>query len=505
MNNFTAGVRDLASAATASASASLNETVIRLAVTGLSRAGKTVFITSLIQNLLALGQGRNTLPRLNSALTAAGESRLKRIEVLPPGTAAVPHFDFETKVSEMASVTPSWPPRTEDIAQVSLDLEISRAEPLWQKLGNRRVRLDILDYPGEWLLDLPLLERSYADWSAETLARLRRRPWDAHCQDFLQFLNGFDAAGRVDDRLLRAGHAHYCKALEACRAKLGMRYLQPGRFLCPGPGSTAPFMWFFPTDTQGERPPRGTNGCLLRERFETYKSEVRASFFDKHFINFDRQIVLVDVLGALTAGREAFEDTERAIADIAACLDYGSRAPRPVQVSTAVGAWALGKLLPNAVPWRPEAAGSLGQALKGRGIERLAFVATKADHVPAMQRDNLRNLVRAIAETARSRQSFAYRPVSYHAAASVVSTRDGTAIRAGQSVEVVVGVPVGGERDRAFHPGDVPSARPRDSFWGNGLLELPTFVPPRINSAALMGIPHLELDTILHTLIGDRL
>ena len=38
----------------------------------------------------------------------------------------------------------------------------------------RTLTLDIVDYPGEWLLDLPLLDKSYEQWSAETLAQLRR-------------------------------------------------------------------------------------------------------------------------------------------------------------------------------------------------------------------------------------------------------------------------------------------------------------------------------------------
>src|SRR5690606_17758029 len=38
----------------------------------------------------------------------------------------------------------------------------------------RSLTLDIVDYPGEWLLDLPLLGKSYEHWSAETLAHLRR-------------------------------------------------------------------------------------------------------------------------------------------------------------------------------------------------------------------------------------------------------------------------------------------------------------------------------------------
>src|SRR5690606_28517951 len=38
----------------------------------------------------------------------------------------------------------------------------------------RTLTLDIVDYPGEWLLDLPLLDRSYEEWSAETLTHLRQ-------------------------------------------------------------------------------------------------------------------------------------------------------------------------------------------------------------------------------------------------------------------------------------------------------------------------------------------
>ncbi|WP_241771256.1 YcjX family protein, partial [Acidisphaera rubrifaciens] len=41
---------------------------LRVAVTGLARSGKTVFLTSLLANLLALGQGRDTLPGLTRAL-----------------------------------------------------------------------------------------------------------------------------------------------------------------------------------------------------------------------------------------------------------------------------------------------------------------------------------------------------------------------------------------------------------------------------------------------------
>ena len=57
---------------------------------------------------------------------------------------------------------------------------ISRcASPRWGFLGRlaggiAELRLEILDYPGEWLLDLPLLRQSYREWSHATLDLARR-------------------------------------------------------------------------------------------------------------------------------------------------------------------------------------------------------------------------------------------------------------------------------------------------------------------------------------------
>ena len=68
---------------------------------------------------------------------------------------------------------------------------IERTEPIWQKLGNGRIRLDILDYPGEWLLDLPLLKKTYVEWSNETLKLLKCPPRASVSQDFFNFLEGF--------------------------------------------------------------------------------------------------------------------------------------------------------------------------------------------------------------------------------------------------------------------------------------------------------------------------
>ena len=481
MSALGAGLRELAANAACTVDTAVNESLIRLAVTGLSRAGKTVFITSLIRNLLTLGQGRDTLPQLQACLETDGRTRLKHVRTLPAGASTIPAFDYSRKFAELASEIPSWPPRTDDLAMIALDIGVERSGTFWQKLGPRRIRLEILDYPGEWLLDLPLLTQSYAAWSDATLLLLRQPPRDIVFAEFLAFLKTVDALSPPDDELIQRGHALYRRALHECRERFGLRYLQPGRFLCPGPRSDAPFMWFFPMDQADTQPARGTAGALLRDRYDAYRADMRATFFDTHFNDFDRQVVLVDVLGALHAGKEAFDDTARAIADIAAGMNYGRNLARPVHEIGAAAVQVGGRLLGGRVYGGARAADAMSHALKTRRVERVAFVATKADHVPAMRRDNLRNLLRALVET--TKEGLGRTPVTYHSAAAVLSTEDGTATIEGRPVEVVFGVPLGEAHARPFYPGEVPSARPRDSFWSNRYFELPVFKPPQIDPA----------------------
>jgi predicted YcjX-like family ATPase len=456
----------------------INDRPIKVAVTGLSRSGKTVFLTSLIANLLAMGTGRPTMPALRARIDLGGKDRLRAIRLVPARASTTPRFDYAEKLAGLAAAQPRWPARTEDLAEIELELEIRPETGLFGQLrtlsGTPRVRLELLDYPGEWLLDLPLLNLSHASWSAETMARLREKPRDGAAAEFLSFAAHIDPSRTADDALIQRGHRLYKAALDRCRTEFGLRYLQPGRFLTIGARNDAPFMWFFPAGNLPASPASGSIAELLSIRFEAYKADMRATFFDTHFRAFDRQIVLVDTLGALHAGRAAYEDTERAIADIAACLAGGD------------------SLLPR---W-----------LGGSAIERVAFVATKADHIPELHRDNLRALMRDMVHLAREHSPGDDARVTYHAAASVVSTTDGWADQPdGHREPVVWGRKLGEAQARPYRVGNVPMSRPPESFWSGRYFELPAFTPPPIEPNAASGIPHLGLDKILADLIGDRL
>ena len=144
------------------------EPVIRLGVTGLARSGKTVFSTSLGANLLDRGR--------MSGLVAQQEGRINAAYLQPQPDDTVPRFDYESHLSDLTGPQPHWPESTRAVSELRLSCKARPAGLLGGLQGPRTVHLDIVDYPGEWLLDLALLDKSYADWSQETLSRIENRP-----------------------------------------------------------------------------------------------------------------------------------------------------------------------------------------------------------------------------------------------------------------------------------------------------------------------------------------
>ena len=452
-------LRDAAWTAEQFGRSALGQERLRLAVTGLSRSGKTVFITSLLANLLAAGQGRRALP----ALEQASGGRLRDVRLVPAAAQAVPRFDLAGHLASLAADPPSWPGRTEDLSTVELTLTLERASWLGGNLlGSRTVTLELLDYPGEWLLDLPMLSQSYAEWSAATLERLRREPRAGACAAFLSFADALPAAAPAEEALARRGFTLYRDALRTCRDHLGMRLLQPGRALNPGPRGEAPILWFFPLPA----PEGGGLADLLRQRFDAYLADQRENFFEPYFRRFRRQVVLVDVLGALHAGQAAFEDTADALAAIAAAL-------------RAEESW-LDRLL-------------------GVGPERVAFAATKADHVPSRQRDALAALLGSLVGAEPDA------PSSVHVLASIRCTEDDVATLEGRPVAAVRGVLLENGRSARVFPGEVPLRPPEPGYWQHGFFRMPEFQPPRLDAAGGAGVPHIGLDTLLARIIGDLL
>jgi uncharacterized protein len=432
---------------------------LRIGVTGLARAGKTALLTSVAANLLAMGAGLPVLP----ALAARLAGRSFRVGIAPAGASDLPRFDTASALAALARDPPAWPDRTQTISMLELDLEIGRPG-LLAAMPPQRVRLELLDYPGEWLLDLPLLGLGFAAWSANVLRRLEKRH---EATDFMAFISALPAREPADEALARIGTLHYRALLRELRDKAGLSLLQPGRFLMPPVGRAPPWMEFFPF--VGE----GALGGLLRHRYDAYVQAVRAQLVAPAFGKVNRLVVLADLLSSLHAGEAAFADATAALAEVAEALS-----------------WKGPSLLPD---WL--------SSILGLGITRVAFVASKADHVADRQRGNLAALAAALTPVpARS----GLRTASF-AVAAVRCTEDVVWTLDGHPVSAVRGRVAGAERAGRSWPGEVPHTPPGPEFWSHPFLALPDFEPMRLPLAGRGGVAHLNLDALLAFLLEDVL
>src|ERR1044071_3963867 len=100
-----------------------------LAVTGLSRSGKTVFITSLIHNLLSALHNPNRMPLLN----VVGERRLLAAHLEGPRANRLPQFPYLGNIEKMA--IPDWPQRTADLSEIGIEVRFAPANTMGRLLS----------------------------------------------------------------------------------------------------------------------------------------------------------------------------------------------------------------------------------------------------------------------------------------------------------------------------------------------------------------------------------
>jgi uncharacterized protein len=445
------------------------EPVLRLGVTGLSRAGKTVFITSLVANLLDRGR----MPGLRAE--AAG--RIGAVYLQPQPDDTVPRFDYEGHLAALTGTNPHWPQNTRAVSELRLSLRIQPQGMLSGLRGQRTLHLDIVDYPGEWLLDLALLDQSYDRWSADVLARIADR---AEAAGFLTDLAAIDPDKALDEVAAKALAQSFTDYLTHARAA-GYSDCTPGRFLLPGELAGSPALTFAPLP-QTHAPRRGTMAREFARRYEAYKAQVVKPFFRDHFARIDRQIVLVDVLGAIHAGPRAVEDMRRSMAAILATF-------------------------------RPGRNGWLSGLMRGRRVERILFAATKADYLHHSQHKRLTAIMAALMREAKDRADYAGANTAAMSMASLRTTVEETVRHDGADLECVRGRLVDSGREAAFHAGDLPenpaallaAAREGAATWLDDDYAVMDFAPNTKGLRPADGLPHIRLDRATEFLIGDRL
>lgn len=432
---------------------------LRIGITGFSGAGKTTMIASLIHQLRYPDAYRQS--RFQPIL----QGRLVGTDLLPLDDGT-PMFPYAEAISRLGALPPQWPESTRGLSGVLLELRLRGRRKL------RTVHVELRDYPGEWLLDLPLLSQPYRDWSQEVLAMLRRVPRADLFAPFLALVDGLDPRQTADPGVVARLTDAYRQGLLQSRAA-GLTLIQPGRGLIgEWTGDWTPFVplpglaaWT-PRPAQAADQPRNY-ADLFHHAYSQYVARQVEPFFRDHFARLDRQLILVDLLSLLRAGPEPLEDFRYALTRVLASFSYGP--------------------------------GSVLRRLLAPSIDRLVVAATKTDQIRQDQWENLRDLLAAVVRDANRRAAFEGAELwldACSAVRAVYPTED-------QGRTKLVGTLADGQSGILEHPPiprDIPTAEQWRALTAWPPLALAPQPAPQLSAGAELA--NYRVDALLRELLG---
>ena len=448
---------------------------VRLAVTGLSRSGKSVFITSLVNQLLEASQQQHRLTRV----TAVQQGRFLAAQEAPQPDGTVPTFRYDDYKDMLLDAQPQWPASTEDISQIRLHIRTKPSGFLDRNLSDHQnLYLDIIDYPGEWLVDLTMLELDFDAWSQQIIEQSRQPQLYDLSASWRNYLEQQDCHARCKRQTVEHAHRLFRDYLLAAKTQ-GYNFLQPGRILLPGLLAGSPAVTFCPCPHPAQTPQTQSLYTQLADRFEMYKKEVIQPFYQQHFSKFDCQVVLVDLMYALQQGQAHFEDTATTLNALLASFRHGRS-----------------KILSRL--FNPQ-------------IDRILCAVTKADQINQSHHQNLQKLLQSMLRPTIKKTEFEDLRYMILALASIKATEtiheDGhhettkDYIRGRLSQDD----PSAPAKELHYPPGSVPDQIPSATSWQNNPFLFYSFHPPVLQLKAGQSFPHINMDKAIEFLLGDRL
>ena len=444
---------------------------VKLAVTGLSGSGKTAFITALVKQLTTQANDKN-LPFFD----VMREQRHIATKVVPQEALKVPTFDYPRALNALlpSDGMPTWPASTERINTLRLAIKYQSASGLRGHFSPQStLYLDIIDYPGEWLLDLPMLEQSYSQWCEQQYPLLLQHPRVNTSSEFLNALDQLDLNAPVDESVLAQIAELYQHMLVGLKKDTKLAMLQPGRMLMPGDLKGAPLLLFFPVNfkqVNSDDIIAGSNLDHLIKRFNAYVKEVVKPFYNEHFKHFDRQIVLVDVLSALNEGHETLQEQSSVINQLLAHFNYGE-------------------------------SGFFKRLFKPN-IDKILFAANKSDHISAKHHKDLALLLDSLVHEQTNYLKFDGVQIETMAMSSITATQPRQVTDKGQTLECIYGKPLNEQDWLTYLPPQPPNRMLNKNEWPAQGFEFLSFAPMPTPDKQLK---HIRLDHVMQYLLGDKL
>ncbi len=448
--NILDSIRTLPSEVVSQVSSVFSEGTIKIAITGLSRSGKTVFITSLIDQLL----------HQNRLLSVTHAHATFKTTLKAP-LHNVRRFDYYSFIDQLKNEQ-KWPQGTDAISHTLLEFE---SKSYFSFMGNKVFTIELIDYPGEWLLDLKMLELSFEDWSLQSLAWLKALN-HPEAEKYLQMVASLNAksVGSVYEKEL---HETYKSLVTRLKAE-HYSQITPGRFIMPADLANDPMLVFAPIG--------GASSGLVsvyKKRYEKYVDEVVKGIHLEHFKGFERQVVLVDVVESLENGYDCYKDMREGLKSILSLYDHNQKN------------FLLQWLSPS--------------------IKKVLFVATKADQVAASQHANFANLLEEMVGELRRELDISHIETHSQVVSALKSTTTIEKKYEGRLLSFVRGVL---EEDGQLHdlyPGEMPAHFPSKTSWSSADYAYKSFLPPKRSYGAQDALEHINMDKVVEKLLGDLL
>jgi len=430
---------------------SLPSNNIKIAITGLSRAGKTVFITSLIDQLLY----QNKLQGFTTSHPAFKVSLKSPIQ-------SAKRFDYYTFIQQLKKEH-RWPDGTDEISHTILEFE---SKSRFSFMSNSKFTIELIDYPGEWLLDLALLKMSFEKWCEKTISWLRQIT-DPLAQQYLQTIDSLNEKIQGPDVELKL-HKQY-KELLIHLKKNHYSQLTPGRFILPSDLANDPVLTFAPIDINN------TSGLkkVFKERYNRYVKEVVKEIHLEHFKGFQRQVVLIDVIEALQNGYECYKDMKAGLQSMLHLYDHKNKN------------FFLQWLSPS--------------------IKKVLFIATKADQVAASQHANFSMLLDDMIEDLRRDMDISHIQTDTQIISSLQSTTTIEKSYEGMKLSFIRGILKEDSKVHDLYPGEMPSEFPSKKEWHSENYGYKSFLPPKKSYRENESLEHINMDKVVNKLIGDLL
>lgn len=340
--------------------------VHKIVITGLSRSGKSMLFTSLMTTLKYRSEENyNCLPLLKSLPIELVEGmRLDAIES---------YELFPIKDHLLSLENQNWPKPTEQIYGFKLTIRLKETGSIKKYLlPHKDVVFEFLDYPGEWITDMPMLNKTFSQWSDSAWAQQMTEPQSYYAQEWHHFTRefNFDLVPDIESIALVVNeYRHYLKKSKAG----GISLLQPGSFLISGSGFDWEHNGFAPLPTKVTSDLSNPWNKVFSSNYQLFLDQWLKPLKENSFKESDKQIILIDLFEGLNHSKLHLQQLKETLSNLSETFVYGN---------------------PN---WFSK------NVLRNTAIGKVAFIATKSDLIPESKKPQLLSLLQDITEGARAK------------------------------------------------------------------------------------------------------